>query len=444
MAHALTTGESYEIETRAIFPDGSLHWRRSFGHVLRDDAGRPARHFGLIVDITEEKRAEEQRLQMQAQLQQTQRLEAIGELAGGIAHDFNNLLLAFCGYGELALGKLQESDLDVRADLEHMMTAADRASALTRQLLAFSSRQILQPQVVDLNDVVREEEGLLRRLIGEDIRIVTVLEAGAGCVDADPGQLGQVLMNLALNARHAMPDGGTLTIETGKRDLDEQLALALGAVAPGPYLRLTVRDTGVGMDAQTRERAFEPFYTTKPVGQGTGLGLATVYGIVKQSGGCIILDSQPGEGTAFTIYLPRTDAPKHASAEPQRPIPRTGSERILLVEDDESVKTLLTGQLRAQGYTVTDVSDPTQAIELAQDADCDLLITDVVMPEMNGRELAERLVAQRPQLKVIYMSGYTDQAIVERGILIQDINFLQKPFDSTELVTKVRDVLDAP
>jgi CheY-like chemotaxis protein len=198
------------------------------------------------------------------------------------------------------------------------------------------------------------------------------------------------------------------------------------------------------MDAQTRERAFEPFYTTKPVGQGTGLGLATVYGIVKQSGGCITLDSQPGEGTAFTIYLPRTDAPKHASAQPQRPIPRTGSERILLVEDDESVKTLLTEQLRAQGYTVTDVADPTQAIELAHDADCDLLITDVVMPEMNGRELAERLVAQRPQLKVIYMSGYTDQAIVERGILIQDINFLQKPFDSTEMVTKVRDVLDAP
>ena len=382
---------------------------------------------GIARDVTERKHLE-------AQLQQSQKLEAVGQLAGGVAHDFNNLLTVILGYSEMLLRRPNIDD-PVYRSLEEIKKAGERASSLTRQLLAFSRKQVLQPKVIDLNSVVAEMLKLLLRLIGEDLELVTDLKPSPARIKADPGQIGQVLVNLAVNARDAMPRGGKLIIKTENVDVDGQ-----------PHLMLTVSDTGHGMDAETQAHVFEPFFTTKPAGEGSGLGLATVYGIVKQSGGNIWLNSEPGKGTTFRIYLPRVD---DVAVEPEnagkQPIPK-GTETLLLVEDEEQVRRIITEVLERQGYNVLAAINGEEALKIAQDQEIEihLLLTDVVMPHMGGRELAEALSKSRPQLKVLYMSGYTDDAIVRHGLMEETLNFLQKPFDSVMVARKVREVLDSP
>ncbi|MBC7251681.1 MAG: response regulator [Anaerolineae bacterium] len=382
----------------------------------------------------------------QAQLIQAQKMEAVGRLAGGVAHDFNNLLTAIIGNAEFLLMSLGPGD-PLRRDVEEIKTAADRAAALTRQLLAFSRKQILQPKVLNLNVVVTNIEKMLRRLIGEDIELVTILAPDLGQVRADPGQLDQVIMNLAVNARDAMPRGGKLTIETKNVYLDEDYAHRYLEVEPGPYVMLAVSDSGVGMDEETMSHLFEPFFTTKDVGEGTGLGLATVYGIIKQSGGHITVYSEVGQGTTFRIYLPRIEEAGRVGKRETRPEELLlGGETVLLVEDADMVRELARRVLAESGYTVLVARDGEEAMRVCAEhkGPIHLLVTDVVMPGgMSGRDLAERLASRQPQMKVLYMSGYTDEAIVRHGILEPDVIFLQKPFTPAELTHKVREALEA-
>ena len=426
------------FEYRFRHKDGSYHWIHDEARLTRDSAGQPVEVFGSWVDITERKALE-------MQLLQAQKMEAVGQLAGGVAHDFNNVLTAIGGYAELLRDDLPGEDTR-RHDVEEILRATERAATLTRQLLAFSRRQVLAPRVLDLNGVVAGIDNMLRRLIGADVALKTALAPDLGAVRADPGQLEQVIMNLIVNARDAMPRGGKLTIETANAELDQSYALEHRAVAPGPYVMLAVSDTGVGMDAATQARIFEPFFTTKEKGKGTGLGLATVYGIVKQSGGNIWLYSEPGRGTTFKIYLPRVDqAPEQLAAAPAvRETPR-GTETVLLVEDDDAVRTLTRKMLAAHGYTVLAAGGGAEALELAagHTGPIHLLVTDVVLPGMSGRDLAARFRSGRPGVKVLYTSGYTDEAIVHHGILDAGIAFLQKPFTSTTLAHKVRETLDS-
>ncbi|HEV2751850.1 MAG TPA: ATP-binding protein, partial [Gemmatimonadales bacterium] len=400
-------------------------------------AGRRAR-LVLAHDVTAQRHLEHQ-------LRQSQKMEAVGQLAGGIAHDFNNLLTAILGSTQLLLHNMPSGD-PRREDAEEIKHAGLRAAELTRQLLAFSRRQVLAPKVLDLNAVVANMDRMLRRLLGEDVELVTSLDPIAGAVNADPGQLEQVLLNLAVNARDAMPTGGRLSIETARFTLHEEHVERRHRLPPGDYACLVVADTGVGMDEATQAHLFEPFFTTKEVGKGTGLGLATVYGIVKQSGGYIWVYSEPGRGTTIKVYLPRvpgaTEAP--APAPPPREV-RGGHETVLLVEDATPVRTLARRSLEACGYRVLDAADGPAALELsARHGDpIDLLVTDVVMPGMSGRELAERLAPQRPSMKVLYTSGYTDDAMVRQGVLTAGVAFLQKPFVPDSLARKVREVLDA-
>jgi two-component system, cell cycle sensor histidine kinase and response regulator CckA len=401
--------------------------------------GRLVGILGIGRDVTE-------RLSLEQQLRQAQKMEAVGRLAGGIAHDFNNILTAITGHADLLLQDLGASD-PRREDVEEIRRSGERAASLTRQLLAFSRQQVLQPKVVDLNALVMDMDKLLRRLIGEDIELATVLDPALGRVRADPGQLEQVIANLAVNARDAMPQGGKLTLETRNVDLDQGYAVRHSMVQPGPYALLAVSDTGIGMDAETQSHIFEPFFTTKPRGQGTGLGLATVYGIVKQSGGFIWVYSEPAHGATFKIYVPRVDAPaESAAAAPaaaSADVPG-GSETILLAEDEPAVRAVARQGLERRGYTVLVASSGSEALALAQQlgATINLLVTDVVMPGMSGRDLAERLAAQRPGVRVLYISGYTDNAIVRHGILDPGLAYLQKPFHPDALARKVREVLD--
>jgi CheY-like chemotaxis protein len=361
-----------------------------------------------------------------------------------VAHDFNNLLTIISGFTQLAQDLVAEES-EIRAYLDEILKASGRASAVVRRLLAFTRRQTMDPQVVDLGSVVKGTEKMVRHLIGEDIEVVTTLPSGLGAVRCDPAQLEHVIMNLCVNARDAMPKGGKLIIETANVELDQAYSDTHLAVTPGPYVMLAVSDTGCGMDAHTRAHIFEPFFTTKEPGKGTGLGLATVYGIVKQSGGNIWVYSEPGVGTTFKIYLPRVVAPAEL---PQPMLIRAsqpqGSETILLVEDEESIRTLVLGILRKQGYKVLEAASPQQALEISARIEgvIHLLLTDVVMPHMNGREVAEQVTAARPSTKVLYMSGYTDQAISHHGILNPGVPFLQKPFTPEALTEKVRKVLD--
>jgi PAS domain S-box-containing protein len=377
------------------------------------------------------------------QLRQSQKMEAVGKLAGGIAHDFNNLLTAINGYSDLTLRRLQDAD-PLRQNIEEIRKAGDRAAALTRQLLAFSRKQVLQPVVLDLNSIVSELERMLCRLIGEDIDLRTVLEPRLGSIKADPGQIEQVLMNLVVNARDAMPRGGKLTIETANLYLDEEYAGRHIAVTPGPYVMLAVSDTGTGMDEKVRARIFEPFFTTKEAGKGTGLGLSTVYGIVKQSGGNIWVYSELERGTTFKVYLPRVD---EGAQEYRRSVEAgealQGTELILLAEDDEIVRKLAGEVLRQYGYRVLEAANGGAALLICerQEEPIQLLVTDVVMPEMGGRELADRLRLLRPEMKVLFMSGYTDDAIVHQGVLDEGVNFIQKPFTPDALARKLREVL---
>jgi two-component system cell cycle sensor histidine kinase/response regulator CckA len=393
---------------------------------------------------TERIQAEKERADLEEQLRQSQKMEAIGRLAGGIAHDFNNLLTVIQGYSQLSLLELKEGGL-LRTNIAEIQSAAERASNLTRQLLAFSRRQIMETRVLDLNDLLRNLDKMLRRVIGEDIDLVTVFDGNLGRVKTDPGQIEQVIMNLAVNARDAMQNGGQLTIETANVELDEEYARAHAAVTPGRYVMLSVSDKGVGMPLEVRERIFEPFFTTKETGKGTGLGLSTVYGIVKQSDGNIWVYSEPGKGTTFKIYLPRVDEPLEEEKEKveTKELPH-GSETVLIVEDDENVRKLAVQILTNQGYNVLEASMGSDALSLCKEhkGPIHLMITDVVMPEMDGRELTTCLMDSHPAMKVLYMSGYTDNAIVHHGILEKGTNYIQKPFTVGGLTKKVRKVLD--
>jgi two-component system cell cycle sensor histidine kinase/response regulator CckA len=394
----------------------------------------------------ERRQAEKQNAKLEEQLRQAQKMEAVGRLAGGIAHDFNNVLTIIRGYSELALAQMAPHDPQ-RARLQYIKEAGDRATSLTRQLLAFSRRQVLESRVLDLNAIVTNLYEMLPRLIGEDLDVVSILQPGLGRVKADPGQIEQVILNLAVNARDAMPQGGKITIETANVVLDENYARDHATVQPGPHVMLAISDTGFGMDAETKARVFEPFFTTKEVGKGTGLGLATVYGIVKQSGGSIWVYSEPGKGTTFKIYLPRVeDALEENAPAENRPRILRGTETILLAEDEEMVRNLMRTILEAQGYTVLVARDATEAMSFCHrhQGSISLLVSDVVMPGMSGRELAAQMAMVHPETKVLYVSGYTDDAVVRHGVLNAGLAFLQKPFSAESFLLKVRDALDTP
>jgi PAS domain S-box-containing protein len=417
--------------------DGTPIAVRISGRAMHDEF--KAVYYELFTEDITERRALEQ------QLRQAQKMEAIGRLAGGVAHDFNNLLMVISGYSEFLLDRLGP-DPGVRGPAKEIAAAADRATSLTRQLLAFSRKQMLAPKVFDLNEVVTENLKMLTRLIGEDIDLVMVPEAQLGAVKADPGQIEQVIMNLAVNARDAMPDGGRLTIETSNITLDESFTRLHAPLNPGDYVMLTISDTGTGMDAETQSHIFEPFFTTKGT-KGTGLGLSMVYGIIKQSGGYVWVDSELAKGTSFKIYLPRfTEAEERMAVSPVANAAKGPNvETILLVEDEENLRRLARQYLETQGYRVLEAADSAAAVHICSDepGPIHLLLTDVIMPGLNGRQLAERIVALRPKVKVLYMSGYTENVIGHDGTIEPGVNLLQKPFSLPALKNKVREVLDA-
>jgi two-component system cell cycle sensor histidine kinase/response regulator CckA len=431
------SGTPYDTEYRIRASDGKWVWIRDRAiATFERDGVRYAS--GLASDITERKRLE-------AQLFQSQKMEAVGRLAGGVAHDFNNLLTAIIGYSQLLLPTFDKDD-PRRNKVEEIERAGRSATSLTRQLLAFSRQQVLQPKVMDLNECVANMETMLRRLIGEDIDLVTVMSPDLGRVKADPGQVEQVIINLAVNARDALPHGGKLIIETLDVDLDEQHARDRPDIRPGPYVMLAVGDNGSGMDAHTLENIFEPFFTTKEQGKGTGLGLSTVYGIIEQSGGHIRVYTEPGEGSTFRIYLPRTEEKPEPEAKlAAREEFHENSETILLVEDDERVRTLAQQVLQMKGYAVLTATSGSQAMieSKAYDGVIHLLLTDTVMPEMSGPELAKHLLSRRPEMKVIFMSGYSYDVVAERGMNHQKTAFLQKPFTLDSLARTVRMALQS-
>ena len=397
-------------------------------------------------DITELKQTEEALQESEEQLRQSQKMEAIGRLAGGIAHDFNNLLVPITGYSDLLLLRLGDDD-PMRRHAEQIKKSAERAATLTQQFLAFSRKQVLQPRVLNLNAVVTDMDKMLKRLIREDIEWVTLLDPDIGRVKADPGQIEQVIMNLTVNACDAMPEGGKLTIETANVELDERAAERYVGIHSGPYVMLALSDTGWGMDEETRSQIFEPFFTTKDKSKGTGLGLSTVYGIVKQSGGGICVYSELERGSTFKIYLPGVQEAMESLGSEEADINlQQGSEVILVVEDEPGVRELVCEILSHNGYRILEGCDGEHALRASKEHDgpIHLMVTDVVMPGMSGPELADRLMSQRPDMKVLFMSGYTDKAIVHHGVLDPGVLFLQKPFSPHVLTRKLREVLDAP
>ncbi|MBV9072484.1 MAG: PAS domain S-box protein [Acidobacteria bacterium] len=435
--HAYTESGCLEsCELRWKRKDGRHITVRLSGNAFRNDRGEMLGFEMIAEDITDRRALEEQ-------LRQSQKMEAVGRLAGGVAHDFNNLLTVIKGYSELMLEDLGSAD-PLRSEVDEIRKAADRAASLTRQLLAFSRQQVLAPKVLDLNSVIGNMDKLLHRLLGEDIALFTMLEPGLGRVKADPGQIEQVIMNLAVNARDAMPKGGKLTIETSNADLDAEYTREHAVVKPGSYVMIAVTDTGMGMTPKVKARIFEPFFTTKEVGKGTGLGLSTVYGIVKQSGGFVWVYSEVGMGSSFKIYLPRVDAPAEATSSNINLPVRRGNETVLLVEDEDGVRALVRHVLHKHGYDVLEARNAGEALLMCErhQGDINMLLTDVVLEQMGGCELAERLLKVRPQMKVLYVSGYTDDAIVNHGVLKAGTAFLQKPFTTEALARKVRSVLD--
>jgi len=415
---------------------------------LRDASG-VVRHIGQCTkDVTAELelRATAEALRVtEEQLRQSQKMEAVGQLAGGIAHDFNNVLSVILSYSDLLLEDLKPND-PTRADLEEIRKAGQQAARLTRQMLAFSHQQILEPKILDLNEIIGGVNKMLERVVGETIELRMPLQPDLGTIKADPGQVEQVIMNLVVNARDAMPHGGKITIATSTVDLDVAYAREHLGVTPGPHVLLSVGDTGVGMDPAMQARIFEPFFTTKEKGRGTGLGLSTVFGIVKQSGGTIWVSSEPGAGTTFKIYFPLVEG-KTDALPSMRPLTgaTSGTETILLVEDEDGVRRVAVGILRKAGYHVIESRGPGEALLLNEQhpVPIDLLLTDVVMPTMGGRQLAERITATRPKLKVLFVSGYTDDAVLHQAILESGVAFLQKPLTPDGLRQKVREVLDA-
>jgi len=406
--------------------------------------GRVDRILAVVENITERKEAEKKLKESEEQLSQSQKMEGIGRLAGGIAHDFNNLMTVVTGYSELIREKLKAGGTAF-AEIDEVAKAGKRATDLTRQLLAFSRKQVLKPEIVDLNKVVSGFERMLQRIIGEDIDLVFRPQRDLNMVEIDKGQIEQVIMNLAVNARDAMPKGGKLTLETLNVELDESYASSHPEVEPGPHVMLAVSDTGTGMTEDTRKRLFEPFFTTKEPGKGTGLGLSTVYGIVKQSGGSIWVYSEPGKGTAFKIYFPMAVG-SEKSDRPSREIRRLsrGSETLLIVEDDAAVLAVVNAMLEGSGYTILEAAHGEEALRIceAHKGNIDLLLTDVVMPGMGGRELAECVLEKNPDMRVLYMSGYTGNAIQHHGVLDPNTAFIEKPFSPTTLTRKIREVLD--
>lgn len=464
IARTLDEGLEHDIEYRIVWPNDEIHWVEGRGGVIRNRRGNPVQMVGLCMDITARKESEaflqtareelakrfEERTaehkELEEQLLQSQKLEAVGRLAGGLAHDFNNLLTGIIGYSQLSLRRLEPDD-PMRANLDEIRKAGERAASLTRQILAFSRKQVLQPRVLDLNSVIGEIERMLKRMIGEDIELRTAPQTDLGNVKADPGQMEQVIMNLVVNARDAMPSGGKITIETRNVYLDETYAKEHFAVTPGYYVMLALSDTGIGMEEEIRQHIFEPFFTTKELGKGTGLGLSTVYGIIKQSGGSIWVYSEPGKGTTFKIYLPRVE---ESAEEYKRPVPSgdlsKGSETILLVEDDELVRKLARDVLETSGYRVLEAANGEAALAICEQNEdvIHLLLSDVVMPKLSGRDVANRLQSLHPEMRIVYMSGYANNAIVHHGVLDEGTWFIQKPFSPHELAQKVREVLDIP
>jgi len=430
--------EFNNLTTECVRKDGVAIVARISGRSIPN--GKTGDSFEIFMEDATETRT------LELQLRQAQKMEAIGRLAGGIAHDFNNLLMVISGYSEFLLERLGP-DPRLRGPAQEISHATQRATSLTRQLLAFSRKQMLAPKVLDLNEVVAENLKMLTRMIGEDIDLVMVPGPSIGAVRADPGQIDQVIMNLAVNSRDAMPDGGKLTIETANVALDENFARTHTPLPPGDYVMLAISDTGVGMDNETQSRIFEPFFTTKGA-KGTGLGLSTVYGIVKQSGGFIFVDSQPQRGTAFRAYFPRVDGREDvAAAQDTLGLPRAdhGQETILLVEDETNLRRLARQYLETQGYKVLEAEDGAAALQIVDgyEGAIDLLLTDVIMPGMNGRELAAHIIKLLPDVRVLYMSGYTENAIGHDGTLDAGINLLQKPFSLPALKERVREVLDS-
>jgi len=430
--------KDYQLEKRYIRKDGQVVWTRISVSLARELAGRAGFAIKMVEDITE-------RRNLEAKFIEAQKMEVIGQLAGGVAHDFNNILAVIMGYSDLTMQKL-ESDQELTANLETIRSAAERACALTRQLLIFSRRQTVQLAVLDLNDVLKDLDKMLRRLVDENIELAIVPGKDIGHVKANSGYIGQVLMNLVVNARDAMPNGGKLTIATNNATLDENYARTHTGARAGAYAMFSVTDTGTGMTEEVKARLFEAFFTTKPKGKGTGLGLATCQTIIQQSGGQIDVYSELGKGTTFKIYFPQVDLPLDVTIRPSQtgPLPR-GTETLLVVEDDPSVRHLARNVLETQGYNVLSSSNGQDALHKVRDHQgppIRLVVTDVIMPLMGGKVMAEWLKTANPELKILFTSGYTDEAITRQGVLETGVDFLPKPYTSATLVCKVREMLD--
>jgi len=422
------------VEVRWKRQDGKAITVRLSGRAVKGETGDVVEV--IAEDVTERRVLEDQ-------FRQAQKMEAVGRLAGGVAHDFNNLLMVISGYTEVLMEHTAQ-DHALHPKIAAIQQASDRATTLTRQLLAFSRKQLLELKVVDVNAIVKDIERLLRPLIGENIELSTRLAGDLGRTRADAGQIEQVIMNLVVNSKDAMPNGGKISIQTANESLDDDLQRECSYIQPGPYVMLSIEDNGHGMDKETQSRIFEPFFTTKEKGKGTGLGLSTVYGIIKQSGGYVLAQSEVGRGTTFRIYLPRVEEPaENANVTRASQSATGGSETVLLVEDEESVRQLVRETLEAKGYKVLEANHGAAALQIASDyhGPIDMLITDVVMPGMSGRELSEQLSASDPDIKILYLSGYTEDAVVHQGVLEPGTSFLQKPFTLQALARKVREVL---